>query len=409
MNRNFILLWQGQFVSQVGIQVAYVGTMLWVYASTGSATFMGLLMMASSIPGVILGPIGGTYADRYSRKHIIVMCDLLKGLAVCAFAAMLFLMPGAVGLKLGVLFCISIFNGIVNAFFGPAITSAVPDIVPRDKLAGANSMFQSSNQVASFIGQAVGGLLFRILGAPMVFLIDGITYLFSSGSETFIDLPHTRKHEKIEISKLFYIFKEETLEGFRYIWRNSGVRTTVLIAAFLNFFLAPIFVLMPVFVKEFLKAKDDWYGYILAGIGVGALIGYIVAGTVRRRGRVRVITHLIFLISFSACFIVLSFLRSEVPTLVLMFLCGMFVGVVQVDLSTILQMGVPPEIRGRVFGFLGTLAAGLMPIAMGLSGVVADAIGGNIPAIYLTCGILIVMISTLAAFNGQFRKFLATE
>ena len=69
-----------------------------------------------------------------------------------------------------------------------------------------------------------------------------------------------------------------------------------------------------------------------------------------------------------------------------MFICGMFVGVVQVDLSTILQMGVPTEIRGRVFGFLGTLSAGLMPIAMGLSGVVADAIGGNIPAIYLSAG-----------------------
>ena len=263
-NRNFILLWQGQFISQVGIQVAYVSTMLWVYASTGSATFMGLLMMASSIPGVILGPIGGTYADRYSRKRIIVMCDLLKGIAGCAFAAMLFLIPGAVDLKLAVLFCVCIFNGIVNAFFGPAITSAIPDIVPRDKLAGANSMMQSSSQVASFIGQAVGGLLYRILGAPMVFLIDGLSYLFAGGSQTFIDLPHTRKPEKVEIRKLFGIFKNETLEGFRYIWRNSGVKTTVLIAAFLNFFLAPIFVLMPVFVKEFLHAKDDWYGYILA-------------------------------------------------------------------------------------------------------------------------------------------------
>jgi DHA3 family macrolide efflux protein-like MFS transporter len=409
MNRNFILLWQGQFVSQAGVQIAYVGTMLWVYAATGSATFMGLLLMASSIPGVILGPIGGTFADRYSRKSIIVMCDLLKGLAVCGFAAMLFMIPEAVGLKLTVLFCLAIFNGIVNAFFGPAITAAIPDLVPRDKLAGANSLIQSSGQIASFIGQGVGGVLYRFLGAPMVFLIDGLSYLFSSGSETFIHLPHRHKKDKLEINQLFRVFKEETLEGFRYIWKNSGVKTTVLIAAFLNFFLAPIFVLMPVFVKEFLEAKDDWYGYILAGLGAGALVGYIVAGTVRRTGIVRVVTHLIFLISFSACFIVLSFIRTEILALVLMFICGMFVGVVQVDLSTILQMGVPSEIRGRVFGFMGTLSAGLMPIAMGLSGVIADALDGNIPVIYLTCGILLVLISTFAAFKSEFRKFLATE
>ena len=88
-NRDFQLLWQGQFVSQVGNQAFAVAMMYWLMQATGSATLMGLMMMASMLPGVLLGPIGGTFADRNSRKLIIVVSDLLRGISVLGVAAIM--------------------------------------------------------------------------------------------------------------------------------------------------------------------------------------------------------------------------------------------------------------------------------------------------------------------------------
>ena len=81
LNRNFFLLWQGQLVSQTGNQVAIVAMLFWIEQTTDSASLVGLIMMVSALPSVLLGPIGGTFADHYSRRAIIVYSDLFSGLA----------------------------------------------------------------------------------------------------------------------------------------------------------------------------------------------------------------------------------------------------------------------------------------------------------------------------------------
>ncbi len=139
LNRNFFLLWQGQLVSNLGSQAFLIAAMYWTMQATGSASLMGMLMMASALPTVLLGPVGGTFADWYSRRTIIIAADLLSGICVLLLAILFFLNLPADLTVIGV-FSAVIMLGIVKAFFQPAITAAIPDLVRKDKVAAANSM-----------------------------------------------------------------------------------------------------------------------------------------------------------------------------------------------------------------------------------------------------------------------------
>ncbi len=409
LNRNFVLLWQGQLVSQLGSQAFTVAMMFWIKHATDSATLMGTLMMASTIPSVLLGPFAGTFADSHSRKWIIVWSDILCGLASISLAAVLFFFPDRIDLGVAWLFIASVFMTTVGAFFRPAISASIPDLVPPDRLAGANSMSRFSDQISGFIGQGLGGVAFRLLGAPVLFLIDGLTYLFSAASETLITIPQVIPEKAKGYRAILDRFKTGTTEGFHYVWRNIGLRNLFLVAAFLNFLLVPIIVLLPFFVEDFLHATPDWFGYMMAALGIGSMVGYLFAGTLRLRGPVRSALVIAAIVTMSILFGLLGLVTSRVVALVVFTLMGIVNGFVNISIGTIMQATTPSEIRGRVFGLLGTLAGGLTPIAMGLSGVVADLLNQNIPLIILLCGGASTLLSLAVAFNAPFRAFLAYE
>ncbi|UCD17609.1 MAG: MFS transporter [Candidatus Zixiibacteriota bacterium] len=408
-NRNFFLLWQGQFVSQVGNQVHHIAMMFWVKHVTGSASLMGLLMMLAMIPGVLLGPIGGTIADRYSRRRIIIFSDIICGIAVLSLATLLFYRPGDGSFAIVWLFTVSIVIGIVGGFFRPAISAAIPDLVPRDKVAAANSLNQSSVQVSSLLGQGAGGVLFRIFGAPLLFLADGLTYLFSAFSESFIDIPQVIPEKGSGWKAVLRDFWRDTKEGFNYVWQNRGMRTVFFTSTLLNFLVSPVAVLFPFYVEDYLQAPADWYGFLIASIGVGSLIGYAAAGALKVSGRTRSVLLIVFLIFLGLAFCALGLSKAPVLSLGITLLLGALSGAININIITILQLTTPSKIRGRVFGLLGTIVGGLMPIGMGLAGVVAELLDNNVALIFIVCGLAMALVNVAMAFNRNFREFLACE
>ncbi|MDH4156869.1 MAG: MFS transporter, partial [candidate division Zixibacteria bacterium] len=408
-NRNFFLLWQGQLVSQVGTQAYIIAMAFWIKHETASATLMGLILMVSLIPSVVLGPIAGTFADRHSRRKIIIVCDVINGLAVLALAAVVFLIPGQTEIIVVCLFAITVLVSTVSAFFRPAISASIPELVPTEKIAAANSMNQFSLQISTFIGQGAGGVLFRVLGAPLLFLIDGLSYLFSAFSESFITIPQVIPKKSSIFREKIREFARDTREGFTYMWRNRGLRFLVLTASFLNFLIGPVVVLLPFFVEDFLQTTSDWYGYIMAGFGAGAMAGFLAAGAIKFSGRVRGALTILSLILMSALVALLGHVPNQVAALVIAVMMGMTSGFFNINVSTILQLTTPSEIRGRVFAVLGTISGGLMPLAMGLTGVIADLLGQNIPLIFALCGGGSLALTVAVTMIREFREYLAFE
>ncbi|SYZ72837.1 Major facilitator superfamily MFS_1 [Candidatus Zixiibacteriota bacterium] len=409
LNKNFVLLWQGQFISQIGTQVHGIAIMFWLKHATGSATIMGTLMMASMLPGVLLGPIGGAFADRHSRRKIILYSDLFSGILVLIVTLMLFYRPGDVDFIVVWLTITYIFMGITNAAFGPALSAALPDLVPREKIPAANSLRQSTMQISSFFGQGLGGVLFRLLGAPILFLADAVSFFISAISLIFVKIPQKYPERVAGFRAIFDHFKKSIIEGLHYVWKHKGLRSLIFSAAFLNFFIAPVGILLPFYVEDTLKSTPDWFGYFMALLGAGALLGYAIAGWLYIPGKKRSLLIVSLLIIESLTIGALGLVRSTYIALIIFFFIGLFNGTINIYISTILQVTTPTEIRGRVFSVLGTVAGGLAPIAMGLAGVIADLLNKNIPLIFILCGGISAALAILVSLGHEFREFLAHE
>jgi DHA3 family macrolide efflux protein-like MFS transporter len=408
-NRGFFLLWQGQTISQFGNLAFTFAMMLWLKDATGSASLMGFMMFASLLPGVALGPFGGTFADRHPRIRIALVCDLLSGAAVLVLAFSMFdprvtsLQPGAVRFVIGLLFGVSVVTGILKAFFIPALTAAIPDLVPRDKIPAANSLNQFSVQGSTLLGQAIGGLAYQLLGAPLLFLIDGLSFLYAGICSGFIRLPPMARKPAAEHP--FREFLKETGDGFRYLWNRPGLRDFIAIASVVNFFGMPIAVLLPFYVEMYLKADDKWYGFLMAFIGAGSVAGFILAGTLPLAGQTRYRAIFAAMVLAPVFFGALGFVTDPYLAMVLVFLGGAAIGVINVYLMSMIQASTPDEVRGRVLGVVMTLSSALMPIGMVVGGIVGDLTGKNVPLVYGVCGGG-ALAASLFGLRRDLREFL---
>ena len=410
-NRDFLLVWQGQTISQLGTQAFSIAMMYWLMRATGSASLMGLVMFSSLLPGVILGPFGGTFADRHSRIRIALFCDLLSGLAVLTLAAAMFhprveaLDPAAVRVVIGLMFGVAVLQGILRAFFTPAFSAVIPDLVPKDSIPAANSLNQFSIQGSTLVGQAIGGVLFQILGAPLLYVMDGVSFLYAALCASFVRLP--ARERAPSTGHPFRDFLRETAEGFRFLWRHPGLRDFSLIACLVNFFGMPILVLFPFYVELYLKADAKWYGFLMAGIGAGSVVGFVIAGALSLTGEAR--RRLIFfaMVLVPVCFTGLAFVTDRWAALGVIVLGGVALGIINVYMMTMLQVATPDEVRGRVMGVVLTLSASLMPIGMALGGVVGDLTGKNIPLVYAVCGVCALLVTLGLGMRRAVRDFLA--
>ncbi len=409
LNRNFVLLWQGQLVSQLGNQAFYVAMMYWLMEATGSASLMGLLMMVSLLPGVILGPFGGALADRHSRLRIIVTSDLIHGFLVVGFAVLMFVRPENTGAIVTALFWVALLSGLLNAVFQPAITAAIPDLVPPDKVATGNSLNQFSSQASLLVGQAAGGILYRTLGAPFLFLIDGITYFVSAFSEAFIKIPQKRPEEKLSLRDTVTAYRRDTAEGIRYVWQRPGMRSFLLLSAGVNFFAMPIIVLLPFYVTERLGKGAEWYGFLLAGLGAGSLLGYLFTAAVQFSSKRRPAVIVSALLALAVALAMVGLTSSPVLALLLFVGAGIFTGVINIFVLTLFQITTPGEMRGRVMALVIAISSAAAPLGMALGGLLGDATGKNIPLIYLACATLIALLTVAASTRSPFRNFLAWE
>lgn len=381
-SKNFVLLWLGQGVSQLGTGVGYIATLWWVQTTTGSALALGTLATVSGLVGVILSPFAGVFVDRWNRKNIIVITDLIRGVINCYLAWAVLTNT----LTLPILFLTTGLKSACAQFFMPAISAAVPQLVDTEHLQKANSLRQITQNVSNMLGYALGGLLVAILGIPALLLVNGIAFVASGLSEMFITLKPL-KHS----SKLGYkTFISDMASGFAYVKKDKVLFGVLQVIAVINFAFVPFFVLLPKFVGEHLSAGSEVLGLIsssqMAGMILGALALSVTSLVDKNQWLIR------WGIALSASILMVSpWIPGNLWTAQLFIFgtSGAITAIVNIFFFTALQKKVDPAYMGKVFSLVNAMSLGLQPAASALSGLLADKY--SIALIYAGFGALALL------------------
>lgn len=363
-NKNFFLLWQGQMVSVLGDVLYLLALDFWILEMTGSTALMGLLSAMTMTPRLVLGPFAGVFIDRWDRKKVIVLTDLIRGIVVTFVGV-----AGIMGfIQVWMVFVVGVVNGICSAFFNPAINSSRPDIVPEDKLMKANSVTSLAQSGMDMIGSAVGGILYVLVGAPYMFLFNGLSYLFSSFTELFIEIPKTKKVEK-EIT-----FKEDFKIGINFIKNFKVFRNIFLCSSFLNFFANSAMILLVPYFKETSFLGAEKYGFAMTVLALGMMSGSILLSikSIKKEHKFK-----IFIITELGCtsMLMLSMLTDNYFILLICFFTGFFFNICfNTIFSTTLMVVIPSEIRGKVMAITSTISMGLTPIGQLIGGLLGEVL-----------------------------------
>ncbi|MGH3023884.1 MAG: MFS transporter [Gaiellaceae bacterium] len=386
--RDFALLWAGATVSLAGDGV-YVVALAWqVYDLSNSPTALSLVGVAWTLPLGLFLLLGGVVSDRVDRRRVMIAADVARALAVGTMGVLT--VTGAV--ELWHLIALAAVFGIGEAFFGPAFTSIVPQIVPRELLLQANSLDQFIRPFAFLLmGPALGGWLVATFGAGEAFLLDAGTFLVSA-TAIFLMRPRPPARDEEDSSSLL----RDVREGFAFVRAHAWLWVTLLAAAvFLLAYWGPVEVLVPYRIRNELGGGADDFGFVLAAGGIGSILAAILLG---QRGLPR--RHITFMYSCWAigCLALVGFgLAGAVWQLMAFSLVdGALATAGLIVWGTLVQTLVPAGLLGRVTSLDWLVSTSLVPVSFALTGPIAAGVG--VQATFVAGGIIAATATVLFLF-----------
>jgi DHA3 family macrolide efflux protein-like MFS transporter len=416
INRDFALLFWGRLVSQVGDGVHYLALTWLVLDLTGSGTALGTMLFASSIPMVVLAPFTGVLADLWDRKTIVVAMDVLRGLIILSLAFIF----RAEHLTMPILYVATVFSSLCGVLFGPAISATIPGLVKKDELVKANSLNNFSRAATMILGPVLGAFLLGTTGYFGAFFINGVAFLLSALSETFIRFPKmVREHlpaPEVSPSRQFlFSFKQ----GFVYIWQNVGLRSLIFYATALNFVGAPLMnVVFPYFGKEVLLLEAQHYGTVQAMFPVGFLVGTVLVGYLTKKFRKEalltsgitlqgLIVVMVGTFALPAVYSNAGLVNTLLSLSSSLLVIGVLNTLVNVPFQVMLQETVPDSYRGRVYGLIDSVGQMLVPLSMAISGFLVDSFS---PAsLFILSGLITAGLGFSMASSAKIKLLYAQE
>lgn len=364
--RDFALLWGGQSISLIGDGIFTV-TLAWQTLSLSSSpTALAAVLLARSIPHVLFLVVGGAVTDRLPRRSLLIASDLVRGIASGAIA--LLVATGAV--ELWHLVALGAVFGTANAFFFPAYTAIVPEVLPAELLPGGNALDTTARLVgSSFAGPAIGGVIIGAAGTRWAFGADAISYAIAVVAAM---LMRARPAPPAGESRIV----QEVREGFRFTRSQPWLWVTLLAAFVGNLSFSSLSLLRPILVKEELGGSAAALGAVYAAAGVGGLIAAVVAGSFGfPRRRVAVMYA-----SWTTAAVALGVLGLA-PGILLVAVANGVIGLTleygNIVWITLMQELVPRRMLGRVSSFDWMLSLGLSPLAFAAAGPLGAALGAG--------------------------------
>ncbi|MFO7814738.1 MAG: MFS transporter [Halanaerobiales bacterium] len=406
-NKDFLLLFLGGFVSRIGNGIHYIALVWFVLDITGSGSATGLVLLLSTLPGVIFGPFSGVIADKFDRRKLIILMDILRGLVVLWLGYYIYI-------GIANFFHISlatILIAICTSLFNPALTASIPNIVADNLLQKANSLNYFSLNFTQIIGAAVGGILIAAYGISGVFFINGVSFLISAFSELFINIPKVKIEKEMKKS---HTILNEIKFGLNFLWVQKEIVSLFTVAIFLNFLFTGLMMLgIPYIFKELLRVNSMLYGYAQSVFPAGAVIGSIILSQIPEiRNYYKVLLYSLNIQSLLLLgmglplipYFLINTATMKIYYLIMLalFIIGIFNAVINVPIRILLQRLIPDNLRGRITGLLSTMTQALVPISVALTGYLLDIL--PVYTLFLGGGVLASLLTLYIAKIPSMQK-----
>ena len=376
-----------QAISYFGDSLTLFGLLFLVQRLTGNAASVAGILIAMSLPMLVVGLGAGVWVDRLNRKRVMIWSDILRALLVP-----IFLIVQSAD-QVWMIYIVAFLIASVSSFFAPARTALVPKVVGMDKLMAANSISESSRVLFGVLGTATAGILVGLFdGFSVVFTIDALTFVASallvarlsvSGqAETtgeIVDKPSARR---------------EFAAGMRVIRRSRLLMGMLVGASITMFGLGAVNAVLVPFVVGELALKETWFGLLEASQATSMILAGALAAVLATRLKPTTVIP----IGLGVVGVVAGLfagLTSVWQLGALLFVMGWFVTPLQASFATIIQTETPPEMLGRTGAALNAALTGSNVAAMAIAGAFAAVIG--VRSVFVAAGVIVVISAVVTA------------
>lgn len=366
--------------------------MIWyVTVQTSSGVWVSAMTVAAYLPQFLISFFSGVWADRYSRKKLIILSDALIAVATVLLAVLFPLIPGGTPILLS-LVVISAIRSVGTGIQTPAVNAAIPQLVPEDQLMKFNGINSTVQSLVQFAAPAAAGTILSWGTLRAALMIDITSAIVGIGILSAVAIPFERRENTPSMLSEMKI-------GFLYAVKEPFIGRLLLVFGLFIFLCVPAGFLATLFVNRY-YGDTYWYMTLVEVVGfIGMTAGGILIGA-WGGFKNRMKTLVVGMIAFGTLAIGMGAVDSFVVYLILMAVYGVALTMVQTASTTLLQERSSPEMQGRVFGLFGAMYSGFLPLGMAVFGPLADVLSMRL--LMIVSGVLLLSMAMIIRLNRNF-------
>jgi DHA3 family macrolide efflux protein-like MFS transporter len=386
-----MLLWTGQFISQLGDRLAMVALPWLVYRSTGSALSTGVVFALYTLPYVLFGAFAGVLIDRFDKRLVMIASDVAR-------VALVLLVPLAAAWSLPAVYALSFLIASAAVFFDPCKLAILPDLVSRDRLLRANSLLATGENLTEIVGYTLAGFTLAYISTTSAFRIDAASFAVSAATLALI---RYRAPARSAAEKAARSFRRELHEGLVFLVHHRGLLMNTVMVIGCVAGLGASYPLTFLLAVKVLDAGTAGFGVFEATIALGYLVGSIALAALAsrvRKGRAMTIGLTVMGASLALVAAAGGVVQACIPFAVL----GLANAAALIAVDTYLQDLVPEHLRGRVFGTRFTLTQGVYALSVLVGAALATVV--DVRVLFIVAGLLIALPALAGLLVREIRE-----
>ena len=375
--RKVIIFLASQTITLLGSSIVQLAIIWYVTLSTSSGIWVSALTLCSFIPQMLISPFAGVWADRYNRKHLIILSDGL--IAIATVLLLLFLRHSATESHLYGIVVISTIRSLGSGIQSPSVNATIPSLVPEESLLKFNGINSSMQSAIQFLSPAISGFILSFSTINAILLIDILSAIVGIVLLGIIKIPKT-----YSINNRNEDFLKELKSGLSYIYQHKTIFKLIKNYGIYILLSVPSGFLITLFVER--SFQNSYVSLtIVEVIGfLGMFFGGILFTAYKKPKNI----YKIFsfgILSYGLLSSLLGFTAKFWQFSCLMFTVSFFIPIIQTSMITYLQENTKPELQGRIFSVLSGIFSGVMPMGMLIFGPLADVV--SMKLLFFFCGI----------------------